>query len=169
MQRLELLVGPIASGKSTYCRQAAADGKIILNDDAIVTALHGGDYRLYSELLKPLYKAVENQIVMGALMMGKTVVVDRPNHSKQMRKRYIALAHSFDCEVDVVMFKREKPEIHALRRFNSDSRGHSMEYWIKVAKYHDSLYEPPDPEHEHFDKVVEWEFPGNERGQARQD
>ena len=52
---LELLVGPIASGKSTYSNKAAKEGAIIVNDDAIVTALHGGDHTLYDKALKPRF------------------------------------------------------------------------------------------------------------------
>ncbi len=121
--KLELLVGPIASGKSTYCRKAAAEGAIILNDDSIVTAIHGGDYTLYKEALKPLYKSIETAIVSTALAMGLRVVVDRPNHSRKMRRRFIGLAHSLDAKVQLVMFKREIPEVHGERRFKSDTSG----------------------------------------------
>jgi predicted kinase len=157
--KLELLVGPIASGKSTYCRKAASEGAIILNDDSIVTAVHGGDYRLYNESLKPLYKSIENTLVCTALAMGQRLVIDRPNHSIRMRRRYIGLAHSFDATVELVMFKRELPEVHGERRFNSDSRGHTLDYWVDVARYHDSIYQPPDKTIEQFDDLIEWNFP----------
>jgi predicted kinase len=156
--RLELLVGPIASGKSTYCRKAAKDGAIILNDDSIVTAVHGGDYRLYCESLKPLYKAVENSLLSTALAMGLRVVVDRPNHSVKMRRRFIGLAHSFDVPVTIVMFKRESPEVHGERRYLSDPRGYDLDYWVNVARYHDQVYEPPNQVVEHFDALTEWVF-----------
>ncbi len=39
--RVELLVGMIASGKSTYARRRAAEGAIIICDDAVKAALHG--------------------------------------------------------------------------------------------------------------------------------
>lgn len=156
--KLELLVGPIASGKSTYCRKAADEGAIILNDDSIVTALHGGDYRLYKEGLKPLYKTIETTIVSTALAMGLRVIVDRPNHSRKMRRRFIGLAHSLDAMVQLVMFKRETPEVHGQRRFNSESRGHSLDYWVNVAKAHERIYEPPDQLVEQYDEVIEWTF-----------
>jgi predicted kinase len=154
--KVELLVGPIASGKSTYCRKAASEGAIILNDDSIVTAVHGGDYRLYSKSLKPLYKSIENTIVSVALAMGLRLVIDRPNHSAKMRRRYIGLAHSFDCNVEIVLFKRESPEVHAQRRFDSDSRGKTLDHWIDAARYHESIYEPPNQSVEQFDTLVEW-------------
>ena len=155
---MELLCGPIASGKSTYCRQAAKDGAIILNDDSIVTAVHGGDYTLYKESLKPLYKTIENSVISTALAMGLRVIVDRPNHSAKMRRRYIAIGKSFDVMVKIVTFKRETPDVHGQRRFNSDSRGHTLQYWVDVAAFHDKLYEPPDMKTEFFDQIEEWEY-----------
>lgn len=155
---LELLVGPIASGKSTYCRKAASEGAIILNDDSIVNAVHGGDYCLYEKSLKPLYKGVENTIVCMALSMGRRLIIDRPNHSKKMRRRYIGLAHSFDTSVQIVMFKRETPEVHGERRFNSDARGHSLDYWVDVAIAQQKIYEAPDKDIEQFDDLIEWSF-----------
>lgn len=156
--KMELLVGPIASGKSTYCRKAANEGAIILNDDSIVTAVHGGDYKLYNESLKPLYKSIENSIISTTLAMGLRIVIDRPNHSAKMRRRYIAIAKSFDVPVQVVTFKRETPEIHGERRFKSDNRGHTLEYWVNVARVHENIYEPPDQVTEYFDELVEWTF-----------
>lgn len=156
--KLELLCGPIASGKSTYSRKAASEGAIILNDDSIVNAVHGGDYCLYKKSLKPLYKSIENTLVCTALSMGLRVVIDRPNYSIKMRRRYIGLAHSLDAKVEIVMFKRESPEVHGNRRFNSDSRGHTLDYWIDAARHHESLYQPPDQTIEQFDSLIEWDF-----------
>jgi len=153
--KLEILVGPIASGKSTYCEQKAKDGAIIVNDDAIVTALHGGNYTLYSEDLKPLYKLAENVVVHGALTMGKLVIIDRPNHRASMRRRYIGLAKSLDLPVTIVMFKRESPLVHAKRRFFSNHRNLSLQHWEKTCKIHETLYEPPDADREGFDEIVE--------------
>lgn len=156
--RLQLLVGPVASGKSTFCRIAAKEGAVIMNDDAIVMAVHGGDYKLYSTSLKPLYKTVENSIVQGALLLNRRVIIDRPNYSKAMRRRYIGLAKSLDVPVDVIMMDVYPPEVHARRRADSDGRGHSYEYWLKVVNYHNSLYEEPSLD-EGIDSIVRWNFP----------
>ena len=157
MEKLEILVGPIASGKSTYCRQAAEEGAVIVNDDAIVTGIHAGTYGLYNEGLKPLYKAVENTIIQMGLAMGRRVIVDRPNHSRKMRRRYIALGLSMDVPVCIVMMKRESPEVHAARRAK-ESRGYSYEHWLEAAQLHEALYEAPCKA-EGFHEIIYWEFP----------
>ena len=150
---VELLVGMIASGKSTYAKNRANAGAIIINDDAIVTALHGGDYNKYSKSLKPLYKAVENQILQTAVTMGLDVVVDRPNYSRAMRRRYISIAKSIDAKVSLVVFNKCEPEEHAMRRFASDSRGRPYEEWLEAAMHHDALYEEPSLD-EGVDEII---------------
>lgn len=154
MPTLYVLIGPIASGKSTFSRRMAADGAVVINDDSIVTALHGGDYSLYDTTLKPLYKSVEHHIILTALALGRDVVVDRPNHRRSTRMRYVGLAKSVDALTCGVMFSRHSPEVHARRRFDSDARGKTLEYWEKVALTHNHVYERVDHEVEGFDKVM---------------
>lgn len=157
--KLELLVGNIASGKSTYCKESAENGNIIVNDDAIVNVVHAGNYKLYRKEFKPIYKSAENAILSTALVMGHSVTIDRPNHTIAMRRRYIGLAKSFDADVKIIMFKWDTPEIHARRRFESDSRGLSYEYWLEVARKHADNYEPPNVDVENYDELVSFEFP----------
>lgn len=153
MPKIFILVGPISSSKSTYCKNAAKKGFIILNDDAIVNMLHGGNYILYDENLKLLYKSIENTIISTSLALKRDIIIDRGlNISKNSRKRYISLAKSFDVEIEAIVFKREKPEIHARRRFESDNRGLSYESWLNIAIIHDKQWEEPDKS-EGFDKI----------------
>jgi len=142
-QIVELLCGPIASGKSTYCKKRAKEGFIIINDDAIVNAVHCGLYTQYEIALKPLYKGIENFILNMALAMGKSVVIDRPNYSKNMRKRYISIANSLDVPIVCVIFEDAGGAEHAYRRVKSDSRGVDFDYWLNVYYTHKSLYEVP--------------------------
>lgn len=152
------MVGNIASGKSAYCRNQSRNGVIICNDDSIVNSLHANDYTLYNERLKPLYKSVENTIITTALAMGHAVVIDRPNHTRAMRRRYISLARSFDVPSILVETRWEDPLVHARRRVNSDNRGYDLDYWHQVAKYFQSGYEEPNQEIENFDKLILWDY-----------
>lgn len=140
---LTVLVGPIASGKSTLSRELAKQGSIIISDDAIVDMLHGGDNTLYNRNLKPLYKSVEMQIACNAISCGLNVVIDRPNMSRSSRARWVTLARSLDVYPEaIVMPMEDDPVIHANRRFTSDSRGWELEKWIKVANRQFAEYEP---------------------------
>ena len=145
--KLQLLCGPIASGKSSYSKNAANNGIICVNDDAIVQMLHGNNYSLYNENLKLLYKSIENNVVSTALAMNKQVLIDRGlNCSIRGRKRWLALANSFDVLCEAIIFKNEGSRAHAERRTINDSRGHSFEYWLNVAELHNKEYEEPTVE-----------------------
>jgi len=162
MSKLEILCGPIASGKSTYCKQAAEQGAIIVNDDAIVMALHGGNYKLYNEKLKPIYKGIEDFIIRTSLLLGQTVVVDRPNLKRKTRQRYTKLVvqlkkyHSFKIPVYLIVTDKEDPSIHAERRAKYDNRGMSYKEWLEVTHRHNKIYEPPDLALERIDYMFYW-------------
>lgn len=145
--KIIVLCGPIASGKSTYCKNAALNGNIIVNDDSIVNMLHANNYRLYDKNLKILYKSVENLIISMSLSMGRTVVVDRGlNIGVQGRQRWIALARSFDVPCEAVVFENQGPDVHAQRRMKHDGRGYDFDYWYRVANVHQEQYRHPSVE-----------------------
>lgn len=140
---VEILIGTIASGKSTYCKHRASQGVIIINDDAIVTAVHGGNYSLYEAELKPLYKAVELAIFSSAALLKRDVIIDRGlSLTSQSRKRWIGLAKSFDQSIIARVFNFATPHEHATRRFNADDRGLTFIEWLEVATRLDRIYEP---------------------------
>jgi predicted kinase len=141
---IEVLIGNIASGKSTYCKKRAEEGWIILNDDEIVKMVHGGDYSLYDERLKPLYKSVETTVLQNSLLLHQNVVIDKgTNITVNSRKRWIGLASAFDTQITAVVFPFESPEIHAERRYKSDDRNLSYERWLRVASELGRKYEEP--------------------------
>lgn len=150
-QHIQLLVGTIASGKSTYSTELAHLGFIVINDDSIVTAVHGGNYLLYDKKLKPLYKSIENHILTTAIALGKSVIIDRGTNLKvNSRKRWVGLASSLDVPIVAVTFPFETAAVHAGRRMISDSRGYSFEDWQTVASYHLNSYEPVNIYEEQF-------------------
>jgi predicted kinase len=141
---LVILVGMIASGKSTFAKELAKQGYVIINDDDIVNMIHGQDYTLYEKDLKPLYKSVAVTTAMTALSMGRSVVVDRGvNIRKKARAVWTALANTFDVDCVAQVFKKDNPLVHAKRRFNHDWRGLSHEKWIEVAIRHDREWQNP--------------------------
>jgi len=143
MPRMTLLVGPIASGKSTYARtRARQDGALIVCDDALVLAVHGGDYSLYSARRKALYVALETAIITHARATGTDVVIDRGCRTVAQRARFASLGRSLGFAVDAVLFPWETPDVHALRRFNHDPRGLSLAKWQEVARAHHAEFQP---------------------------
>lgn len=137
MNKLLIMIGPICSGKSTFCKAAAKANFLIANDDALVTAVHGGNYDLYSKCLKPLYKGLELEIIRTGLALGRDVIVDRANcMNVYCRRKYIGLGTALEAQVVGVLTPDCGPEEHARRRFSKNSRGLSYEHWLGAAKRH---------------------------------
>lgn len=143
---IHLLVGNIGSGKSTFVRDFVDKKVLVVNDDAIVDACHGGINRLYQEENKPLYKSIENMIIAWGVDKDYDILIDRPNMTKKSRKRYIGIAHSLDVSIKAVVFPLDKSTVHAMRRFNSDPRGYSYASWLEVAERNREAYEVPTVE-----------------------
>lgn len=155
---IEVLIGMIASGKSAYAKQRAREGWIIINDDAIVNLVHGGDYTLYDKSLKSLYKSVEDNILHTAIAMNKSICIDRGVDIRaSSRARWISLARCLDVPIRAISFKVCQPEVHANRRMQDNDRGHDYTYWLRVAQAHASSYNPPTLQ-EGFAEVINYDL-----------
>lgn len=155
---VQVLVGMIAAGKSTYALNAARAGFIVINDDSLTASVHGGDYSLYQKNNKTLYKAVGVSIFTHAIAMKRPVVVDTGSRNRITRSRWISLAKSLDVPVYGVGFTVDEVGVHAKRRYDSDSRGYTYEKWLEVTERHAAEFEPLDSD-EGFDRIVfpKWE------------
>lgn len=140
---LEVLVGPIASGKTTYAQARADQGAILVSMDDITMMLHGGDYRRYDVGLKGLYRQIETDAIGHGLELGRDVVVDRTNLDLERRSRYVGLARAAGAITWAVTFPIESPETQARRRVQVDSRGYDYDVWLAVAEKHAREYVAP--------------------------
>lgn len=140
--QVQVLVGPVSSGKSTYAANAARAGCLIVNDDSLVMSVHGGDYSLYDKSLKPIYKSVGQTILTHAAALGRSVVVDTGSRTRLTRARWVSLAKALDLPVVALQFQWEAPEVHAKRRAAADARGYDEAKWLEVARHHASVYQP---------------------------
>lgn len=145
---IDILYGPIASGKSTYASYKAQTGAIVANDDAIITAIHGGDYGLYDKELKPIYKAAKTAIIVHAVDAGKDVVVDATHLRLNTRYKIVQLATTLGASCRIVVF-RDGVFLGAddgRRRYKADPRGYSLASWIMTGKRHAQIVEHPTEE-----------------------
>ena len=158
---IEILVGTIASGKSTWSTQMAQEDWLIINDDAIVLMLHAGKYA-YKNHLKSLYKSIETHIFHMGVALGQNIIIDKGlNLTKDSRRRWIGLAKSLDQDIRARVFPFATPQIHAERRVAADSRGLSYEKWLEIIQSHFKRFEWPSIEEgfcsiEYF-KPLEWQ------------
>lgn len=131
---IQLLVGMIASGKTTYARRQAKKGALIISHDDLTEMLHG-EYR-YEPELRPVYLAMMVQIAHNAIVAGRDVIVDRTHLTREARSFWLNIAWHSKVEIDAIKFPSRTPEVHAKRRFEADARGRSLEEWLKVATHH---------------------------------
>ena len=142
---VEFLIGNIASGKSSWTRQRAADGWITVNHDSLVRSMHGGDYA-WEDQMPGLKTELGLLILSSAARHGRSVVVDNTNRGRPHRAPFLSAARRAGMKVRAVLFPASPPEIHARRRFESDPRGKSFEYWLEVARLIEEESEHPGPD-----------------------
>jgi adenylate kinase family enzyme len=145
MPKVELLVGMVGSGKSTYARKRADQGAMIVNHDSLTEMLHAR-YR-YEQGKRDLYRRLEESLAFEVLARGFDVVIDRTHLTRENRSRWVKWARNYDSlntfdgrgpttPVIAVAFPIEDPDTHALRRYVADARGRPLHEWIQVARHH---------------------------------
>lgn len=140
---LELLVGNIASGKSSWTEPRASEGWITVNNDSLVRSMHGGNYD-WERQIPGLKTSLGILIVETAGAHGRSVVIDNTNRTSSGRLPFVAAARrAGGMKVRAILFPRSSPETHARRRFEADARAMPYEYWLEVARLVAQEWAPP--------------------------
>lgn len=137
---IELLIGNIASGKSTYATQRAEEGWLVVSDDAIIAMLLADRYSLYSRMNhESVVKGCVFSLVNCLVDAHLDVVVDSAWLVMYSFREHFFVRYA-DTKIRPIEFLREAPEVHARRRMEHDSRGGTYEMWLEVARRIDSWY-----------------------------
>lgn len=168
--RVDVLVGMIGSGKSSYAHKRADEGALVISHDGLTEMLHGC-YR-YEAGLRDCYRTMEQELVRAALYHNRGAVIDRTHLTRESRARWVhilrmekqtALAmRNTELLIIAVAFPIELPGVHASRRALDDPRGRPYEDWLKVATHHhEQAMTDPLSEDEGFDRIEvgEWRHP----------
>src|ERR1700678_1664455 len=101
---LVVLVGPPASGKTTWARRNGR-GAVHVSQDGLIGAITPDGF---DHVYRPIYRAAEDAVARAALQSGHTVIVDRTNRTRAHRERWLRVAHEAPCPaVAVVMTTSE--------------------------------------------------------------
>jgi len=111
---LIILVGPPASGKSTFVREMIAAGRLdpeaVVSTDTIRAELYGDDpVGFDSDLADPLVFAERDRRIVTRLAAGHYAVAESTNVTAQARRRLIAIAEEFGAPVTVLRFVQDIP------------------------------------------------------------
>lgn len=168
--KLEVLVGMIGSGKSSYALRRADEGALVVCHDELTQMLHGGAYR-YEQGLRGCYRQMEERLAACALYEGRDVVIDRTHLTRESRKRWldfrrerVAVMNSFrddpapvELSIVAVAFPISSPEDHAMRRYLGGHRGRSHAEWLRVARHHAAQADAePLSDDEGFDEIIRY-------------
>lgn len=139
---IEVLIGNISSGKTSYARHRALQSALII-DESFIFSLHAGLRQMVTKNNNLLYRNLEYQIISFALSNNKDVIIDKCNFSSLLRERYIRIAKGFDTDIVGIVFPRENPNIHSERKIKYNKEGYDEAYWKKVAELINKKYESP--------------------------
>jgi len=143
-----MLCGNIGTGKSTVASKLALNHNyIIINDDSLITSLHGGNY-MYKQELKNFYKLAKQQMARCASLYGLNCVLDGTFITREKRKRWLKIISS-----PVICLDFGPGNNISLKRRQNNSRGKSLERWEIVHKLFKYQYEQPSIT-EGFEKVI---------------
>jgi|GEM_PF-1850096 len=149
MKELIIFTGNVGCGKSCKAKEFANLGYIIINDDAITTMIGGGDYTLYDELKKPIYKNLEIVGICTSLNYNFSVVIDKPNMTKEKREKLIKIGKLYDARL--VSYDWGPGNLEDLNRRLMNDRGYNK--WVKAFDKKRKDYEEPEME-EGFDEII---------------
>lgn len=131
---IEILVGMIASGKTTYARRRAKEGAVVISHDDLTEMLHQ-EY-IYHQHLKPFYRDCMLALADAAASRNMDVVIDRTHLTRESRAVWADHAKRRGLRAVAVVFPAGPAHVHAARRFDSDARGRSYLEWHGVAVHH---------------------------------
>lgn len=147
---LIIFVGNIGVGKSLMASKLAKKGYVVVNNDAITTMIHGGEYGMYDVEKKEIYRQAELSTIEAALKRGFSVVVDRTNMKKSDRARYIEVGKKYSAEI--ICWTWNLSAVGSLERRLKNPRGIPAKQWGDVNLNMFNVFEKPTID-EGFDEI----------------
>lgn len=145
-KQVTLMIGPQGSGKSAYAKENQFD--VYINQDSQGKTGHFNNY-------------------LDALKTGKSIVVDRINHTKEQRLRYLIPAKEMGYKVNYKLFSAPYNTLlsRVMRRENHETIKANDEITARKAlDMYFSQFEYPNREKEQYDYFIR---PDNIHGQVR--
>lgn len=152
MSKLYLPVGLIGTGKSTWARQfieADPDTKIVAGD-AIRYMLSGGKNYEYDRSLEPNILDILFENTKILLSRGYDVILDECYCSLSMDMRYHVSWRFSGADLIAIVFPEKDMQDHIDDKVIKGLRGKTVNYWKRVFCEMKKVYEPFDPETEHY-------------------
>lgn len=154
MKTVTVLVGNIASGKSSYLEDNADSA--IISRDCIRKQFANTideDY-IYDEYLERIIHSMIEELMHGLCYIGTVdIIIDETNMTKEGRRMFIEIAKSYRYKTKAIVFPDLGEDIHIKRRLKDNHGDISEETWREVYREKKERYEVPYLE-EGFDDII---------------
>ena len=153
---LIILIGNIASGKSTLAKELDDAGFLVVSSDSIRYMLHPNEYKfkLHEE---PIVYAIKIAAIKAIAKQGLSFVVDDAgNVFKRKRKIYVDIARKFGYELIAVHMPHISKKEAVKRRLKNNHGGYDSKKWGEVYDMFKDNLELPTIE-EGFNKIIDKE------------
>lgn len=150
---MELIIftGNIGCGKSLLASKFAKMKYVVVNNDAIVKMIGGGEYGAYDHNKKEIYHVAEQVIINASLSKGLSVVIDRTNMDKKHRDRFIEIGREYQAKI--ISYDWGPGTIADMQRRINNPYGVSSRQWQGVFNAMFESYEEPTID-EGFNEIV---------------
>ena len=151
MKELQILVGNIGAGKTTYCKQKTREGYVIISKDDIRYSIGAGTYTFNFDY-EPAINLIILMMVIDFMAIGVPVIIDETNMNKASRYYYLQFANIYKYKKIAVIFKKLSMKESVARRLNKNHGETTEEVWKEVWERFNFIYEAPTKE-EGFDII----------------
>lgn len=166
-KNMYILIGNIASGKSTWLKSRGLDrsieykGKVILSRDNIRKqfAKSVGKEYLYEKHLEPIIHSIVEEYTYGYCYIGtQNIFIDETNMTISGRQMFIDIGSNYGYKIISVVFPDLGEDEHVRRRLEDNHGcelrdGLTEDVWRRVYREKKEKYEEPILE-EGFDEII---------------
>lgn len=153
MKHLIVLVGNIASGKTTLAKEYVDKGYVCITRDGLRYSIGCGNY-IFNLKYEPVVFKTELFLLEEFMKLGINIIIDEVGINNSHRARYLALATYYKYKTTAMILPEITKEEALRRRAKQNTHGNqSTKVWDKVWDKFNAAYHRPSKE-EGFDRVV---------------
>lgn len=149
-QEIQMLIGNIASGKSTYCK-GHINQFVVLSCDALRYMIGAGQY-IYNINLEYVLRSTILQMYVDLQPYKCNIMIDETNVSVSNRKLFID-KKSLDYTITAIIFPKLSMEESIRRRLGDNHGQTNYDVWKRVWTSFNQRFEVPTFK-EGFDKII---------------
>lgn len=143
MPKLYVLIGNIASGKSTWVQENCVNEKVrILSRDNLRYMLGWTDY-VFNPEVEPHIQNIIKASLNTFIYLQDDIVLDETNISKRRRSWIFDHVPKDVYDIEAVVFPDSGMKKHVERRLQDDPRNLTVAVWESVYHKMHNNYEPP--------------------------